>query len=138
VTLVVDASVAIKWVVPETGSEEADLLLAGDHDLEAPDLLASEAANTLWKKTVRGELSARQAREALDVLLHGGLTWHPTSTVLPRALELARLARHPVYDCVYLALAERIDGAVVTADESLLRIARARRIGARALASFRR
>jgi predicted nucleic acid-binding protein len=138
VTLVVDASVAIKWVVPEPGSEEADLLLAGDHALEAPDLLASEAANTLWKKTARGELSPRHAREALDVLLHGGLTWHPTSPLLPRALELARLSRHPVYDCVYLALAESVDGAVVTADESLLRIARARRIGARTLASFRR
>lgn len=137
-TLVVDASVAIKWVVPETQSEEADLLLAGDHALEAPDLLATEAANTLWKKIVRGELSARQAREALDVLLHGGLGWHPAAPQLPRALELARLSRHPVYDCVYLALAESVDGTLVTADESLLRVARARRIDARSLASFRR
>lgn len=136
--LVVDASVAVKWVVPETGSEEADLLLAGDHALEAPDLLSTEAANTLWQKSVRGELTARQAREALDVLLHGGLVWHPTAALLPRALDLARLSRHPVYDCVYLALAEAIDGTLVTADESLLRVARARRIAARPLAAFRR
>ena len=137
-TLVVDTSVAIKWVVPETGSEEADSLLAGEHALEAPDLLATEAANTLWKKSVRGELSARQAREALDVLLHGGLTWHPTSALLPRALDLARASRHPVYDCVYLALAESIDATLVSADEQLLRIAHARRIEARALHSFGR
>jgi predicted nucleic acid-binding protein len=136
VTLVIDTSVAIKWVVPEAGSDAADLLLAGDHTLEAPELLATEAANTLWKKSVRGELSARQAREALDVLLHGGLAWHQTTALLPRALDLARLSRHPVYDCVYLALAETLDGTLVTADESLLRVARARRIAARALASF--
>lgn len=133
-TLVVDTSVAIKWVVPETGSEEADSLLAGEHALEAFDLLATEAANTLWKKSVRGELSARQAREALDVLRHGGLTWHPTSALLPRALDLARGSRHPVHDCVDLAL----DATLVSADEQLLRIAHARRIEARALHSFGR
>jgi predicted nucleic acid-binding protein len=136
VTLVIDTRVAIKWVAPEAGSDAADLLLAGDHTLEAPALLATEAANTLWKKSVRGELSARQAREALDVLLHGGLAWHQTSALLPRALDLARLSRHPVDDCVHLALAETLDGTLVTADEALLRVARARRIAARALASF--
>jgi len=136
VTLVVDASVAIKWVVPEILSEHADRVLAGDHDLAAPDLLATEAANALWKKILRKEMSSRDAHEALDLLLHGGLTWHPTHALLPRALDLARLSRHPVYDCVYLALAEQLGATLVTADAFLLKVAGARRIGARSLATL--
>lgn len=132
-TLVVDASVALKWVVPESLSEHADRLLAGDHDLAAPDLLGTEAANALWKKVLRNELSPRDAREALYLLLHGGLTWHATQPLLPRALEIARLARHPIYDCVYLALAERLGAPLVTADASLLKVAGARRIATQPL-----
>lgn len=132
-TLVVDASVALKWVVPESASEHADRLLAGDHDLAAPDLLATEAANALWKKVQRSELTAPDAREALDLLLHGGLTWHATRGLLPRALELACLSRHPVYDCVYLALADQLGAPLVTADASLAKVARARRIAVRPL-----
>jgi predicted nucleic acid-binding protein len=136
VTLVIDASVALKWVVPEILSAHADRILAGEHDLAAPDLLATEAANALWKKTLRSEISARDAREALDLLLHGGLTWHGTPGLLPRALDLARLSRHPVYDCVYLALAERLGAPLVTADASLLKVAAARRIEARSLTAL--
>lgn len=132
-TLVVDASVALKWVVPESLSEHADRLLAGEHDLAAPELLGVEAANALWKKVQRSELTARDAREALDLLLHGGLTWHATRGLLPRALALAHLSGHPVYDCVYLALAEQLGAPLVTADALLAKVARARRITVRPL-----
>jgi predicted nucleic acid-binding protein len=136
-TLVVDASVALKWVVSEVLSAQADRILVAEHDLVAPDLLAVEAANALWKKTSRQELSARQAREALGVLLQAGIAWHSSSPLVPRALELAHLLRHPVYDCVYVALAERLGATLVTADEPLRkRVAKRRDIRVRALASF--
>ena len=51
--LVIDASVAVKWVVPELVSERAERLL--DHGLVAPDLLFAECANLLWEKV--GEAS---------------------------------------------------------------------------------
>jgi predicted nucleic acid-binding protein len=56
-TYVVDSSVAVKWVVPEVLSDEADRILAGDDPLIAPDLLQVEAANALWKKAARKEIS---------------------------------------------------------------------------------
>ncbi|HKO55026.1 MAG TPA: type II toxin-antitoxin system VapC family toxin [Thermoanaerobaculia bacterium] len=60
-TLVVDASVAIKWFVPEVHSITAIQVLHGEAALAAPDLIYSEFGNTLWKKTRRGELSRASA-----------------------------------------------------------------------------
>ena len=58
--LVIDASIAIKWVIEEEGTAEA-LLLRNKARLRAPDLLAAECANILWKKAQRKELSAEEA-----------------------------------------------------------------------------
>ena len=59
--LVVDASVAVKWLVAEEDSEAADRLLAGGDDLHAPRLMASEIANALWRKARTGEIGQGQA-----------------------------------------------------------------------------
>ncbi|MGH7893075.1 MAG: type II toxin-antitoxin system VapC family toxin [Candidatus Binatia bacterium] len=130
-TWVVDASVAVKWVVPESLSEHADRLLGSEDPLMAPDLLMIEAANALWKKARRAELSAAEAARALDVLTSSGIVVCQAQPLLGRALAMAQRLDHPVYDCVYLALAERERATLVTADERLLgRLAR-RRLRAR-------
>lgn len=116
---VVDASVAVKWVVPEGLSDNADRILASEEELLAPDLLLVEAANALWKKVRRHELSPGEADRALGVILSSGLVIRPTRPLLTRALVMAVRLQHPVYDCVYLALAERERAALVTADERL-------------------
>lgn len=127
-SVVVDASVALKWVVPEVLSEHADSLLAGDEELIAPDLLLVEAANALWKKRRRGELSASEAATCLGTLMEAGVVTHPTGPLLARALVLAERLDHPVYDCSYVALAERERATLVTADERLLGKLRRRRM----------
>jgi predicted nucleic acid-binding protein len=124
---VVDASVAVKWVVPEPLSDRADRLLDGAHDLIAPDLLPIEAASALWKKVIRDELTLAQAREALLLLLDSGVGWHSSAPLLPVALDLAAALRHPVYDCLYAALAQRERAVLVTADASLRSALRRRR-----------
>lgn len=132
-TWVVDASVAVKWVVPEILSEQSDRLLGGGEALIAPDLLLTEAANALWKKIRRRELSAAEANRALDVISASGIVLYAAQPLLARALAMAQRLEHPVYDCVYVALAERERATLVTADERLLaRLAR-RRMKARAL-----
>jgi predicted nucleic acid-binding protein len=127
VTLVVDASVAVKWLVPESRSDAAEAVLTATDDLLAPDILLVEVANALWKKVSRREVTTAEATEILDVLRTTRLELQPTGPLLNRALELGVALDHPVYDCVYLALAEVTRGRLVTDDGSLVRRARRRR-----------
>jgi predicted nucleic acid-binding protein len=121
VTWVIDASIAVKWVIPEVLSEQADRIRDSDDDVLAPDLLLVEVANALWRKTVAREITPREADTALGLVRRSGIDLHPTEALLPRAMDLARRLSHPVYDCVYLALAERERARFVTADQRLLR-----------------
>ena len=116
---VVDASVAIKWVVDEAGSEQAALLR--QKPLFAPDLLLAECANILWKKARRGELSEAEAIFGARLLLRGGVQLEAMSNLLEPATRLALSLDHPAYDCAYLALSQMLSCAMVTADERLYR-----------------
>jgi predicted nucleic acid-binding protein len=126
-TIVVDASVAVKWVIPEALSDQAESLRGRADRLLAPDLLLPEAANALWKKLLRREITTREAAQAIDLLMASGLDLRPSGPLLGRALTLAQRLRHPVYDCIYVALAQAEGATLVTADQRLLaRIARGR------------
>ena len=114
--LVVDASVAVKWFLPENLTEAADRLLTGGYALSAPDLVLVEVANTLWKKVRLGEMDESDADEALASLSAGTIELQSTAPLVPRALKIAHDTGHPVYDCVYLAAAEAKKAVVVTAD----------------------
>ena len=118
-TWIVDASIAVKWVVSEPQRDKARLLLADTDLLEAPDLLFPETANTVWKKTRRGEMTARQAELALAAIARLIAVVHPSEDLFARALEMAQALDDPAYDCFYLACAERQGGVLVTADARL-------------------
>jgi predicted nucleic acid-binding protein len=117
-TLVIDASVALKWVLDEADSEAADGLL--DETLIAPSLWLVEAANALWRRRLRGEISQSGAQARLTALFDAPVTSLALEDDLAAALELAAQLRHPVYDCLYLAAALRHDVQVVTADARFL------------------
>lgn len=137
-TIVVDASVAVKWVIPEVLSDQADAVRGRADHVLAPDLLLPEAANALWKKLMRREITAREAGQALALLMRAGLDLRPSSPLLRQALSLARLLGHPVYDCIYLALAQAERATLITADQRLLSlVARTRtRVAVADLAAF--
>jgi|SRR5262249_7430317 len=118
--LVIDASIAIKWVVEERGTEAA-LSLRRTGRLIAPDLLIAECANVLWKKARRHELTVEQALYAANLLQHAELELLPTRSLLADAAAIAINLDHPAYDCVYIALAAANDCRFVTADEALVR-----------------
>jgi predicted nucleic acid-binding protein len=117
---VVDASVAVKWVVDEPGTAQALLLLA-DHKTIAPDLILAECANIFWKKVRRRELSPAEARFAALMIEASDLQLREMLPFWISAVELAAQLDHPAYDCMYLALALREGLQFVTADESLIR-----------------
>jgi predicted nucleic acid-binding protein len=113
--IIIDASVAVKWVVPEDGTEAATKLL-NEEDLAAPALWLAEAANALWTKATRGEASADEARERAQVLASAPVASIALPLLLPVAVSLALELRHPIYDCFYLSAALQRDTYVCTAD----------------------
>jgi predicted nucleic acid-binding protein len=113
-SVVIDASVALKWVLDEPGVEAADALL--DQELIAPALWLAEAANALWRRAQRGELSAEEARERLAELMNAPVTTGALEDDVTVAADLAHTLGHPVYDCLYIAMALRENTYVVTAD----------------------
>lgn len=119
-SLIVDASVALKWSVAEPGSAAALALFQRGASVLAPELAVAEVANALWKKVVRGELDDAQAAAALASTLRGYHALVPISGLAARALELAGSLKHPAYDCFYLALADVRGGTFITADARLL------------------
>jgi predicted nucleic acid-binding protein len=115
--LVIDTSVAIKWVVEEPETPQA--LALRRHRLFAPDLLVAECANVLWKKVRRNELTANEAQLAARLLERADVELAPMRHLLEPATALAVALDHPAYDCVYLALAESLSCYFVTADKRL-------------------
>jgi predicted nucleic acid-binding protein len=130
--LVIDASIAIKWVVEEDGTHQA-LALRQRARLIAPELLVAECANILWKKVRRHELVKEEAILAARLLQGAEIEFRPMRSLFEAATRLSIEIDHPAYDCVYLALAVENECQFVTADERFLR--RLHRIRQRALRS---
>jgi len=121
---VVDASVVLKWFLPEPDSAAADILLEkflnDEVELLAPDFLLVEAASALWKRVmIRKELSADEATLIYRDLLTLPLTLSPSGTVADAALQVALKHNHSVYDALYCALAIQQQCDFVTADRAL-------------------
>lgn len=123
--LVVDASVAFKWLFLEPGSDRAETLLeaAGSQTVKlvAPEILAAEIANALWKRMRRGDLDRQATLEAGKHFERICPLLYPIETLWRPALKFAIEYGHPVYDCLYLALAEGLPSDLMTADERFYR-----------------
>lgn len=115
--VVVDASVAAKWLVAEPDSEIAAMLLDGSFDLQAPRLLVSEIGNMLWRMAVNGSIEEYEAARLAAALLDVPLQWRDDERTCVEAVRIAVELGHPAYDCMYLALASLIGSQVVTADK---------------------
>ncbi len=131
---VIDASIAVKWVIEEPGTE---LALALRHrPLIAPELLAAECATILWKKAHRGEIDPSEAELAARLLSRADVESRPMRPLIAAATALAIALGHPACDCAYLALVAAAELPFVATDTRLLnRIARddARRFTGRVL-----
>ena len=126
--VVVDASVAVKWLVREEHTDRALAILSAWNDDEvtpaAPYLLSFEIANALHRRVVRDQLSVGDTARMISQLLSSRLELHQTAELHVRALALAtELQQGAVYDAHYLALAEEFGCELWTADERFHRAA---------------
>lgn len=124
-TLVVDASVVVDWVAPDAdpGSPSVaalDVLAERDEELIAPGLLTMETSNALLTGIRRGRWNGNDADRARALLSELLVRIVTEERDVVRAWELSRrYDNHPVYDMVYVALAERIGSPLLTADSGL-------------------
>ena len=126
--VVVDASLAFKWLVKEERSDEARSVARSWEGrgvrTAAPHFMPVEVATALHRRVTESELSVEEAVELVEVLLASGIELHDPPDLYGRAIELASLlSQGAVYDAHYLALAETLDCELWTADEKFFRAA---------------
>jgi predicted nucleic acid-binding protein len=124
--LVIDASVAAKWVLPshsEPLSQEALALLRRYTDGEllfvVPDLFWAEIANLLWRAVRQGRITKKSGENALDSLRSRDFPTVPSRNLLSMAFSIATAFERTVYDTLYVTLALDSKAQFVTADERL-------------------
>ena len=125
---VIDTSIALKWVLPEEGTERAFRYVKAD-DVVSPDILLVESANVLAKKVRANDIAGAEALRALAMIQSAVASFVRTEPLVPRALELSIALSHPVYDCVFLACAEQVQGQLATADQALIKRVTTRGLG---------
>jgi predicted nucleic acid-binding protein len=122
--IVIDASVAAKWFLPEVGSAAAVDLQEGHDQLIAPDLIRMEVAGSITRR-VRAD--KKEERLASDVALLRCAKWFrlldqatisliPQAELLQEAVTLSVEIKHTLQDCMYLAAARGLNARLVTAD----------------------
>ena len=123
---ILDASVALKWVLDEPDSAHALMLRieygAGIHELIAPDIFPVEIAHALSKGFRQGKLSEEEADAHLASLLLALPQLVPSFDLLAQAFEISQQTRTGVYDALYLAVGEKEQLTVLTADRKLAKL----------------
>ena len=120
----IDASVLIKFYVPEIFSDKAEGLLTrveqGDVMLLAPDLIYPEAGNILWKKQRLKELTRSEVEEITDAIVSLPLKIEASKLLLPLAIDIGIAYKITVYDAIYISMARVYEIKMMTADRKLV------------------
>ena len=117
--LVVDASVAVKWLFPEVDEEAAKRVLKSAREILAPDLIWAEVGNAALKKISRKEVSVDEAAVVMREFQNYPLQITESKTLVDTALVVAHDIGLSLYDALYLSLSYDRDCSLVTADRKL-------------------
>ena len=127
---VVDASVALKWVLPEAHSDIARKLRnesdSGLHELLAPDDFPIEVAHSLMRAERKKIIAVGDAKVFLADILQSLPMFRSSLSYLLRATDLSSTISKGVYDCLYIAIAESEQCDFVTEDLRLIAATRNR------------
>lgn len=122
---VLDASVALKWVLPEIDSHIALRLLAEAHaalhQLLSTDFYPLELSNALTRAERKGIIAVGDADPLLLKILRTPPSLYDSLPLLRRAVAISSATRQGLYDCLYVALAEREGCEFITADDNLIK-----------------
>jgi predicted nucleic acid-binding protein len=121
---ILDASVAFKWVVPELHSDKALRLLANSvsrtDELLAADIFPGEVGHALTRAERQGRITPGEALQLWADVMTTCPVLLPSLPLTHRAIEISSQTRVGVFDCIYVALAEREGCEFVTADNRLV------------------
>jgi predicted nucleic acid-binding protein len=122
---VLDSNVGSKWLVPEIDTDKAlrirDGFRTGIHELIAPDVFPIEVTHSLTRAERQSRVTPARGQILFKDLLQSLPPLHAHLPLLPRAYEISSLSRQGVYDCLYVALAEREGWELLTADDKLIK-----------------
>ncbi len=118
-SLVVDASVGFKWFLDNEPDADRALDLLRNGRLIAPDIVVAEICNAAWKSAQLGRISRDQVTAIARTVPAFFDDLVASAHLAARAVEIAEILDHPVYDALYLALAEIHEISVITADSRL-------------------
>jgi len=121
--IVLDASVAAKWIIAEPDSAAANELLESSVQLTAPSIVRVEVTGAVLRRLRAGEYQPEHARMACDkwdaLLTDRFVHLVPNEEVYPLAVDLAFATKHMLMDCLYIAAAKMLDCPLITADRVL-------------------
>jgi predicted nucleic acid-binding protein len=121
---VLDSCVGFKWLVVEQDTDKArklrDEYRLGTHELIAPDVFPVEIVHALTRSERQGRVTAAEGAQLMVDMLNTLPLLFPSLPLLPRAYQISSSARIGVYDCLYVALAEREGCDLVTSDARLI------------------
>lgn len=118
---VVDASVAIKWYIPEDHEAEAARLRESAGEFHAPELIVPEFSNVIWQKIRRGEISQLEGEQIVSAFVRSDIRLHSQHRFARSAFVGACMTGQTVYDWTYLSLAIGLSCKMVTADQRFIR-----------------
>jgi predicted nucleic acid-binding protein len=125
---IIDSCVAVKWAIAESDTDKAlrvrDDFRAGLVELVAPDVFPVEFVHAVTRAERQGRVLPEEGGELVADLLRALPQLYDSLPLLPRAYELSSQARIGVYDCLYVALAEREQCELLTADQRLVNVFR--------------
>jgi predicted nucleic acid-binding protein len=117
---VFDASVALKWYVWEPDTAQARAAYREADRCIAPDIVIAEVCNAAWRRARIGHIARNHAERIAAVIAARFDELVPSAVLAARATAIANAIDTPVYDCLYIALAERTSMTMITADSKLV------------------
>lgn len=117
---VIDASVAVKWFVVDAQLRSEALGVRDDYAYLAPTLILTELSNALWKYVRIESLSLAAAQDDVSLIIDE-FALVDDRLLIRDAQQISSERNHPVYDCLYAALAIRLGAPLITADGRLAR-----------------